>query len=131
MSFKATRLPNEPIIVVEMDDTFKSIDETPKTFVSVDTLIGTDQSVFLIYWITLTKIPFTDIVPALAEQTRKIPGSASDPRVKKVIVVGDHPMIKLSSGFLKQAQYGKIEIAVFSTLDEALAFARSQSGAAQ
>jgi hypothetical protein len=126
MTFKIQRLPNEPIIVIELSDSFNVQEETVKTFSAIDSLIGADQSVFLIYLSAIQKISFGDVVFSLAEQTRKTPGSISDPRVKKVIVVGDHPLLKMSSGFIKQAQYGGMEVALFTSSDEALAFARKE-----
>jgi hypothetical protein len=127
MAFDVERLEGEPIIVVrgrrEPDDHRR---EMINMFVAVDALIGPDEKVFCITDLSDTRVNFSNMVMGMSSIRDKRPGSPSDPRITNIMVASG-PLWKLAASAAAQAQYGGVNVHLYSTVEEAIEFARRES----
>ena len=71
-------------------------------------------------------ISFGDMVSGMGLIFKGGIDTFSDPRLR-MIVVSDNPVVKMGSkAASQQSQYGKVPIKVFATVEDAVAYARSQ-----
>lgn len=127
MAFDVERLEGEPIVVVRgrtLPDDHRQ--EMQKMFDAVNKLIGPDEKVFCITDLTEMKINFSNLVMGMSSIRDKRPGSPSDPRVTSVMV-GSGALWSLAASAASQTQYGGVKVKIFSTLEEAVEFARQES----
>lgn len=125
MSRKIKRLPDEPIIVATWIEPVDIQKEFPQKFAEVDALIGADEEVCVVDDLTNLKIDFSTLVSGMAAQRAKIPGAPFDPRIHSILV-GSGTLWELASKGARQLQYGKLDIPLFPSLEEALGYAREK-----
>lgn len=126
MGVRIERLPDEPIILVTIEQGYNMNREARETNEAISNLIGAGESgVYLIYDLRFLQMSFSDLVVALADNAQKSAGTASDSRLRPV-VVGSGEMIKLGNMAMQQEQYGGLKIPMFPTPEEALSFIRDQ-----
>jgi hypothetical protein len=119
------KLPDEPIILVRLRPFEDAEAEVSATAAAVDALInGTDGPVIRINDFTGLDADFCELVLALVRETKGTPGTLSDPRIKPVFV-GESDPVALCAESARLPEYGKLDIPLFATLDEALAYARN------
>jgi hypothetical protein len=127
MAFDVERLEGEPIIVVrgrrEPDDHRR---EMIDMFTAVDALIGPDEKVFCITDLSDTKVNFSNMVMGMSSIRDRRPGSPSDPRITNIMVASG-PLWNLAASAASQAQYGGVNVHLYSTVEEAIEFARQES----
>jgi hypothetical protein len=86
---------------------------------------GVPGPVYCIYDIGSVYLGFSDLVMTLSTAIRGTPGSASDPRVK-VVIVGTDDLAQLASDASHQEQYGRLNSPLFASMEEAVAYARAE-----
>jgi hypothetical protein len=127
MAFDTERLEGEPIIVVrsrrQPDDHRREMYEM---YEAVDALIGPDEEVFCITDLSDTKINFSSMVMGMSSIRDKRPGSPSDPRITNIMVASG-PLWNLAANAASQTQYGGVNVHLYSTVEEAIEFARQES----
>jgi hypothetical protein len=127
MKDRISRLPGEPIIIFQPSDN----DPAPsqETFARTAALmdeIGTEK-VYRIIDLTEVQanVRFGDMVQVMAQETSGAAGSASDPRMRDVMV-STSDLLKLAAKSMGQQQYLGREIPLFPSVDEALAYIRGE-----
>lgn len=65
------------------------------------------------------KITFSDLVMALSD-TNKGNSMFAHPNLSEIVVVTDSGLLKMGAMALNQAQYGKKQVAVYTSLEEAM-----------
>ncbi|MDX1994668.1 MAG: hypothetical protein SF029_19955 [bacterium] len=124
MPYKVTRVPNEPIVVLEVSSPFDMITDLPAVFADIaKAKAGVASLTYCLYDVRNLQITFSDVVMGLAAHTKGEPGSVSDPTIR-VILIGSDELLRLASEALKQEQYGQIALPMYATYDEAIAEAR-------
>jgi len=68
---------------------------------------------------------FGDLVIAMSNQSQKSPGALADPRLN-TLIVGSSEMAKFAVTAFQQEQYGKLNFRLFTSVDEALTYAREE-----
>jgi hypothetical protein len=124
MAYTFERLPGERIIVVTWGMPSDPVGDAPLLAADIDAIIGKDEHIYCINDMQKLKMDFGGIVTGMAAQRIKVPGAPSDPRVHSLLV-GTGSLWELASKASKQLQYGGINAPLFSTLEEALEYARS------
>lgn len=126
MPFEVERLENEPIISTKLIAPFDVENDVPAFYSAVDAAIKPqEEKVFVIYDIRQFNFSFTDMMTGMALSRTGIPGSASDPRLK-IMVVGNQSLLQVGTESMKNDIYGNINVELFTDLDEALAGIRAQ-----
>lgn len=118
------QLSPRPVFLIRYSDPF-----TPDQVLSIFAEIGQTaekvQPVFVINDLTQIAMNFSDMMLGMREAALGGPGTAADPRTRHVLV-GGHELIQFTSEALKQEQYGQRNVPAFSTIDEALAYIKTQ-----
>jgi len=70
------------------------------------------------------KLTFNDIITGASHATRGERPIFRHPKVKEVILVTTDSAIQFTARGMKSASFGNVDIRVFDTLDEALAYVR-------
>lgn len=128
MSFSVEKLPNEPIIVVVINDPFDYKHGPSAIFEKVGEEIGNSPGPF--YWITdLTglSLDFKDWITMRAAAYVPSPHSVESGRMCPLYVGSSgllHWGVALEN--MRRAKFDLFLIRLFDTFDEALAYARSQ-----
>lgn len=127
MSFSIEKLPGEPIIISTMARDFNPHQNGEAFWNALAAAMEGEASP--IYRITVLdgiEANFSDMMITLAEEARgDRPGSTADPRIR-ALLVARIPMAQLAVEGLKQDQYGQLDVSLFTTLDEALDYARAE-----
>jgi hypothetical protein len=127
MAYTVERLTNEPIVVLTVRDPLGPPEMQREAQMKVAEA-GADitGAIYRITDLTELTISFGDIVRSLGEEAKsKREGSMSDSHVRSIIVAKDE-IIKMAAASLSQEQYGALNIKLFTTRDEAVAYAREQ-----
>jgi hypothetical protein len=126
MPAMVVNLPDEPIIVLTATDPFVPHEDLPPAYEEVAEMIdGVPGPVYCLYDIGSVYLGFSDLVTTLSTAIRGTPGSASDPRVK-VVIVGTDDLAQLASEASRQEQYGRLNFPLFASMEEAVAYARAE-----
>jgi hypothetical protein len=128
MPYKVEKIPGEPVLVFTLWGTFELLEDQEKISQEISDLIkDIDGSYFMIDdYSGIVNVNFGDMIAVMAEQTkRNLPGSITDPRAKHVLV-GSNAMIDFAAKSFNQPQYGGFTLPMYTSLDEALAYVRSQ-----
>lgn len=130
MAFRVEQTPGEPIIIFSIEDRFKFDRDTLTAYAEVSAVLDRikDDKPFLITDLSGARLTFSDIVMKLGQDTRGHPGSATDPRIRQNLLVGTDELVDMAAQSLMQTQYGKVKTLVFSSLNEALTYARAMLG---
>jgi hypothetical protein len=128
MSSSVTRQPNEAIVLVKYTEPFKPEVDVAAVNKQVAKLVQEiPGEIYRIADVSAVQFEFSDIVMALNEATRRENGSLRDNRLHSIFV-GTGSMVELAVNSLSQAQYGSIKSLLFTSVDDAICYARSQLG---
>lgn len=124
--YSVEKLQGEPIIVVrmwgELDVTVVKREIAQQVAEIIENNGGKPHWRIIDY--SDYELTFSDITFGLALEASGKPGTSSDKRVRSAFV-GTAQIVKEKAEAYKQAQYGRLDVPVFSTLDEALATIRA------
>ena len=125
MSFSFELLPDEPILIGTIHDSFSLRDDIDSFLSELDSILDSvDQPVYYINDIRKLKVNvFQDFVLAANKGARDRKGS--HPNVDITIVVSTDSLVRLGARGLQSDVFGNLPILVSDTLEEALAQARS------
>lgn len=118
-------VPDEPILTATAEGMIACADFIDMYHQVNELMQDAPTMVYRIGDYTNATSSFMDILHALKEASSGAGGSAVDPRVK-TIYVGTSHWIGLARNALQQPQFGHIQIPTFTSLDEALEYARRE-----
>jgi hypothetical protein len=120
------KLPDEPIIVLTATDPFAPQEDLLPAYEEVAEMIeDMPGSIYCLYDLSSVYLGFGDLIVVLGTAIRGAPGSASDPRVRGVIV-GHDELAQLAADASRQEQYGNLDLPLFALMEEAVAYARAE-----
>jgi hypothetical protein len=123
------KLPDEPIIVVSLRPHDNVEREVIEVAAAVNDLRdGQPGPFYRINDFSRFSMSFREIAIGLADETRRLPGSLSDPHIKPIFA-GTRDMMLLGTRAGKHERYGGLEIMLFPRLEDALGYVRAQVGA--
>ncbi len=93
----------------------------------IDRLSSASTPIWTLLDIREVRVEWSDLVAGLAE-AKDAAISTQNPNNLGTLVVTDNDILKLGMKALGQRQYGGSRVALFESIDDALAFARSQPG---
>jgi hypothetical protein len=128
MNFNIEKLPHEPIVICTMAATFDPANEYPAFWAQLGKAVqGLEGPIYRIPLVLDLDFNFGRMAVAIAEEARSgKPGSLGDPRIRNLLV-SQAALAQLSIESLQQEQYGRLDnTLLFSTVEEALAYARQQ-----
>jgi hypothetical protein len=130
MPYKISRLGQEPIIVTTLTDPIDWARDIKQTTAQVAALAAEiDGEGFRITDLTKTDVTFSEMMMGLSAVLRSEGGWLSTPDMRPIVVTRQELGREFQAFAAEQKQYGKLHIELFSTLDEAIAYAREQLSA--
>jgi len=127
MSFTIVKYPNEPIIVQTFNADYNVALEMPVSNPAIYSAIDAapEDKVFLIDIFNFS-IALDDIIKSASTVARGEKSLWHHPKLKQVILVTTDEVLRMSAKGMASQAFGGLQIPVFETLDEALAYARGQ-----
>ncbi len=122
MPFKIERLPDEPILIVTIEDHIDAevvrgiFIQTAAMFAQIEGAV-----VYRIADIRTAKTNFVDVIKIIKTIRSGIPASSIDPRIRGVFVGRNH-FARMYADFIRQ--FGGAPIPFFETVEEAVEYAR-------
>ncbi|MGJ3241273.1 MAG: hypothetical protein ACFE0Q_21380 [Anaerolineae bacterium] len=124
MSMSIEHLQDENIIVVTYGGEVDLSQAIADAQAQIADILDAHEGIFYrIDDLSQVEMDWNALVIGLAEATRPIPGSMTDPRIRGMLI-GDYDMAKLASSSMKQKQYGATNTPIFPTLERALSHIR-------
>ncbi len=126
MPVTVQKMADENIILVAYESPYK-VSETTESMEVIQQIVEQAVGVtYLIVDLSRLNMTFSDMVQGLAASTSGRQGwSVKDPRTR-MVVVGANKLIEFGVKAVNQTQYGGINIPLFDTMDEALAYVRAE-----
>jgi hypothetical protein len=130
MPYQVSRLGHEPIIIATLSDPIDWAQDIKKTTAEVAALAAEIEGRgFRITDLTQTNVTFSELMMGLAAVLRSEGGWLSTPQITPLVVTTQELGREFQAFVAQQEQYGKLHIEVFSTLEQAVAYAREQGSA--
>lgn len=129
--FTTQKLPNEPIILSVMSEDYaisQNMSETDSVIVGL--LDASPEKLFVISDISKVSFSFDDVIQGSSQGARGANPPWHHPKAWKTIFVTPSKMVRLAAAGLKTMAFGNLEVMVFDTLDEALAYCRAEIASA-
>jgi hypothetical protein len=128
MTITIEKLPNEPIISLVYEGRFTTEDLRYTEQESIKFAADLEKPVFRVSDARQMQVSFPDLVVLLfdAAKARHNPGSLADPNFEDLIVVPPDGLVAFGTKSLGQEQYGRLNIQVFESVEEAMAHARAE-----
>jgi len=121
------KLPGEPIIIQTYVGSYNVVKESQSAIGAVRALLDhNEEPMYLIIDANQISIDFADIVSAASMTTDEMNVLFRDPRIRETIVISNSTLIQLSAKGGNTATFGNVELKVFDSLVQALAYARRQ-----
>ena len=127
MAFKVEKVPNEPIVISTISNPYDAmVDSAGIAQELLQILSETSDTIYYVADMSNLNVSFSELTVGLAHAFRT-PGSPyANPRLK-TLPVGSAGMIKFGvEAASQQSNYGKQQIQLYASVDEALAFARDE-----
>lgn len=128
MGFTLQLLPDEPIILTIAKGHLAAGDFAEMFAKSRKLLMGMPAPIYRISDFREASSSFTDLLRMAQIASKGEEGTTSDPRIKAVLV-GTNQWVSLARTIIEQPQYSAMRFPTFETMEEALAYARSQLAA--
>jgi hypothetical protein len=128
MSYILEKLPNEPIVCVKYNHDFKVAAQMEQVILEIITLLDAQpEPVFLITDTTEMTMGVDDLISATNKAVRQTK-VVTHRNNRLNLVVSTNSLITFGVKGMNTAAFGYLKVEIFRTMDEALAFARSQRG---
>jgi hypothetical protein len=127
MPFQVTRLDDEPIVIATLADPIDWAHDIKQSTAQVAALAAEFEGQgFRITDLTQATVTFSELMMGLAAVLRSEGGWLSNPQIRPLVVTTQELGREFQKFAAEQEQYGKLQIEVFSTLEEAIGYARTQ-----
>lgn len=126
MTLNTKRLGSEPIIIVVWENPLDVRRDVPNMWKEVDNLIKAGENkIYCVNDLKNVTVDLSTLISGMALQQGSKPGSASDPRIRTMLV-GSGPVWKIASQAFKQVRHGDPNVQLFSTIEDALTYIREE-----
>jgi hypothetical protein len=126
LNYTVERLAGEPIIIFTLGAGYDFDVETADAQQDLAAAMGEiDGEVYLITDYSAVHMEFEHLLTELQFETQGAPGTFTDPRVRRNLLVGEDEMVGLAAESLYQTQYGKVQAIQVENLEMAIQYAQS------
>lgn len=126
MNYTVERLAGEPIVIFTLGAGYDFEVETSEA--QHDLAAAMDEiggDIYLITDYSAVEMEFQHLLTELQFETQGMPGTFTDPRVRRNLLVGDDEIVGLAAESLYQTQYGKVKAIQVENLEQAIQYAQS------
>jgi hypothetical protein len=130
MSFHTQVHPSEPTVIITLNPDYDLLNEINLSNRSVSEALDRMwyERAYLIHVFKL-KISIDEIVAGANSVARGEQSVWHHPKLKQVILVTDDETLRFAAAGMASKPFGNLSIAVFATLDEAMAYVREHKDA--
>jgi hypothetical protein len=126
VSYDVQLLSGEPVILVSFSPPFDPLNDVPQAYAKAVELSQSVQTmVFLLSDVSTINLSLDDLINGMAMLKNALPKFKD----YRFIGIGSSDMVKLAARAMRQAQYGNVDVSLFSSLNDALARIRAELGA--
>ena len=127
MGYSIEKLPNEPVVIFAIDGQYSVTHDLEASMAARQSLLDTqDEPVFCIMDYTGVSFTFDELLLALNRLGGGTHTLYHDPKIRKLLIVASSPILRLSfEGMASSEAFGHLHSDIFSTMEEALEYARS------
>jgi hypothetical protein len=128
MSYTIEKLRGEPILVniLHEDFRFGSKSQTNAHDEVIRILDDAPEPLFMIIDMSQVSMDFVSLMSNANTATRGVSPILHHPKIRRTIIVSNDLIIKLSVQGMDSPIFGNVSMMLFSTLDEAIDYARSE-----
>jgi hypothetical protein len=127
MAVKVVLLPGEPIMLTRLDETFDVLQDTPDAICQMIGLLDTaPEPLFMLDDTLQLRVSFSDILAILRFATHGDKAVVRHPKLRRIVIVTTSDVIRFGTTALKQTLNGSKEVAVYTSMDEALSAIRKE-----
>jgi hypothetical protein len=124
--FDIEKVPDLPVLKISLHPTYRAREDQKAATVAVNEIMDhVDEKVFLLYDMSDLKVDWGDMIMGMAD-ARDAYKNGGHRNYRETVIVVRNTMLKLGLKALGQQQYGGMQITVFETVDEALAYVQSK-----
>jgi hypothetical protein len=126
MSFTLQKLADAPAILLTLSSGYNLFVDFPKSYAAVyEMLDSVDEPVYYILDLSALSLDMNLIMQGASSTSRGSQASFHHPKVKAVLMVSPAEVIHVAAEGLRTEIYGNVEAKTFYSLEDALAYARS------
>ena len=127
MCFSVELLQGEPIVIVTVQPTFDPLINYDSLFSQLGSVLrGVPGPIYRITELLAGQITFSDMTTAIEQEANSgKPGSTGDARIRSILV-SRALLAQTAVSTIARDQYGGLDVPLFGTLSEALAYARAE-----
>ncbi len=127
MNYKVEALPGEPIIVTTLSAQSRIMEDMASSGAEVRALLDqAREPSFFIMDMSEMSVNLDDVILGANRGARGEYPLSQHPNLREMLFVSRSSMIKLAIQGLNTVTFGNLNVRVFDSLDDALAYARSQ-----
>jgi hypothetical protein len=128
MSFTIQTYPEVPAILLTLLHDYDLRTDFPKSYAKVSQLLqSASRPLYYITDLTDAKIDLDMLMQGAGKTSLESGGTFHHPMVKEVLLVSPNDVVHFAAEGLRDDVYGNVRVRVFYSVDEALAYARSQA----
>jgi hypothetical protein len=128
MSFTIQTYPEVPAILLTLLRDYDLRTDFPKSYAKVSQLLqSASRPLYYITDLTDAKIDLDMLMQGAGKTSLGSGGTFHHPMVKEVLLVSPNDVVHFAAEGLRDDVYGNVRIQIFYSVDEALAYARSQN----
>ena len=132
MTFTIELLPDEPIMLLTFSEDFKVGQHIAASDDATRALLDTvNEPVFNVLDLRKVSMSFDDIMLGSNTGARSSNPIWKDPRIRETLFVSNMSLVNIAVKGLRSATFNNIKAQAFSSVEDALAYAREQVSAVQ
>ncbi len=126
-TYRIEKLLDEPIVVTQLGADYLMASHTEEINPRlVELMDDSSEELFLIFDVTEASFSLDDVIAGASQATRSATPLLRHPKMRQMVVISRSSMVRLAAKGLNSPIFGKINVKVCDTLDEALAHCRSE-----
>lgn len=123
----ANKLPNEPIVIITLSGSSADLSNREQEQMNLRSILSSvAEPVFLILDLADAQLSLEDIMRGASDAFRGDNPTFKSPNIRQILHVSDNPTLELAAEGVASEVFGNVDVQIFKTLEEALAYARAE-----
>lgn len=126
-TYRIEKLQGEPIVVTRLGADYSMATHTEEINPRIMQLMDdSPEGLFLIFDVTEASFSLDDVIAGASQSTRSTKPLLRHPNMRQMVVISRSSLVRLAAKGLSAPIFGKVNVKVCDTLDEALAHCRAE-----
>lgn len=129
-TYRIEKLPSEPIVVTHLGADYSMASHTEEINSRIMKFMDASaEGLFLIFDATEASFSFDEVITSASQGTRSTTPILRHPNMRQLVVISHSSLVRLAAKGLNSPIFGRVNVKVCDTLDEALAHCRTELAA--